>query len=186
MKKLISVVMMLLSIQSVCVPAEQVAADSYKTEALKIQSYYQTMVNQGDKKFVPDARVIEHVLRAIDTQLPNYFPNGPFVREDFIAIAMLESDFHQFELGTSGERGIFQIMKVHVRGEKTWERMYNIDVNTKYSMKIMSEKYNERKDFRKTIIAYNGYVINRRGQLITKYWRTYLKHKEIVTEILKG
>lgn len=183
MKKLLSVVSMLVAIQGVCAPAEPIQT-TYKDEALKIQAYYQTLVNKGDKKVAPDARVIEHVLRSIDEQLPKYFPNGPFNREDFIAIAMLESDFHQFELGTSGERGIFQIMKQHVRSEKTWEKMYNIDVNTSYSMKIMLDKYNERKDFRKTIIAYNGYVVNRRGQLITKYWRTYLKHKEIVHEVL--
>lgn len=185
MKKLLSIMVMLVAIQSVCTPAEPVV-NTYRVEALKIQSYYKTMVDRGDKKVAPDVRVIEHVLRSIDEQLPKYFPNGPFTREDFIAIAMLESDFHQFELGTSGERGIFQIMKHHVNSEKTWERMYNIDVNTKYSMKIMSDKFAERKDFRKTIIAYNGYIINKRGQLITKYWRTYLKHKEIVHEILNG
>lgn len=183
MKRLLSIALMLVSVQSVCTPVE-LSENKYKVEALKIQAYYNVLVNQGDKKVAPDLRVIEHTLRAIDEQLPQYFPNGPFTREDFIAIGMLESDFHQFELGTSGERGIFQIMKHNVKSEKTWARMYNIDVNTSYSMKIMLDKFQERKEFKKTVIAYNGYVINKRGQLITKYWRTYLKHKEIVHEIL--
>lgn len=185
MKRLLSIVMMLVGIQSVCTPVE-LPKDVYKAEALKIQSYYKVMVKRGDERVVPDLRVIEHVLRSIDQYLPKYFPNGPFTREDFIAIAMLESDFHQFEIGTSGERGIFQIMKIHVKSEKSWERMYGIDLNTKYSMIIMRDKYQKRQDFRKTVIAYNGYVVNKRGQLIAKYWRLYLKHKEIVHAILQG
>ena len=185
MKKLLSIAAMLVTIQTVCIPAEQ-SVNPYRAEALKIQSYYRRMVTKGTERVVPELLVVEHTLRAIDTNLPKYFPNGEFTREDFIAIAMLESDFHQFEIGTSGERGIFQIMKIHVKGEKTWANMYNIDLNTKYSMIIMKDKMRVRKDLRKTIIAYNGYVINKRGQLITKYWRSYLKHKEIVHEVLNG
>lgn len=178
--------MVLLStLQSVCAPAEvEVVVVDYKTEALEIQTYYQTLVKTGDKKVTPDIRVIEHTLQAIDHTLPTYFPNGPFTREDFIAIAMLESDFHQYELGTSGERGIFQIMKHNVKGKKAWDQAFNIDLNTKLAMKVMSWKSVEQKgDFKKTVIAYNG-VVKHHGHVNEKYWRTFLKHKHIVEDVL--
>jgi hypothetical protein len=186
MKKLLSVIVLISILSPVCAPAEvEVVVVDYKTEALEIQAYYQTLVNSGDKKVTPNLKVIEKTLEAIDHTLPTYFPEGPFTREDFIAIAMLESDFHQYELGTSGERGIFQIMKHNVKGKKTWERAYNIEVNTQLAMKVMSWKHQEHPESLKmTVIAYNGIVHDRRGRLNEKYWRTYLKHKKIVESVL--
>lgn len=187
MKKLLSVAVMLTSLQSVCAPAEPVVVvKEYKTEALKIQAYYRKLVHAGDKRVVPNLTVIEHALKAIDHTLPTYFPNGPFTSEDFIAIAMLESDFHQYEVGTSGERGIFQIMKHNVKGKKSWEYAFDIDLNTKLAMKVMKWKLDEcHGDYKTAVIAYNG-IVRRHGKINERYWRTFLKHKEIVHEVLNG
>ena len=69
--------------------------------AKRIVKYYKSL---GVKVNV---EVVESTIKAIDRYLPKYFPIGPFTRQDFLALVMAESSFHQYEVGKSGERGIF-------------------------------------------------------------------------------
>ena len=53
-------------------------------------------------------------------------------------------------------------------------------------MKVMKWKLEEhRGDYKMSVIAYNG-IIRRHGKVNERYWRTYLKHREIVHEVLNG
>jgi hypothetical protein len=128
--------------------------------------------------------VVEATIKAIDHYLPKYFPNGPFTKHDFIALAMAESDFHQYEVGASGEQGIFQIMKMHI-SEKV-ENPFGIRTNTRLAMLVLREKYRKHQDYKKAIIAYNGVVKMRRGGWSERYWRSFQKRREIVKGIFNS
>lgn len=103
--------------------------------------------------------------REIDRNLPKYFPHGPFTREDFISLAMNESRLDKHDLGSSGEKGVFQIRpEYHHKGD-----LATMKVNTEMAMKVLRDKYREHPDYRKAIIAYNGYVVHN-GHLLDGYW----------------
>jgi hypothetical protein len=128
-----------------------------------------------------DREVVTTMLKAIDANMPKFFPKGPFNRNDFIAIAWLESSFRQYEDGTHGEKGLFQIMpdefaEWHVNPKY----FYGVNTNTKMGFRVLSGKYKRWHDYKKTIIAYNGVVRLKNGKWSEKYWKAFLKRKEKV------
>lgn len=127
---------------------------------------------------------IAEMLKQIDIFLPQYFPNGPYTREDFVAMAWLESSFNQYETGTHGERGVFQIMPDEFDTKIRTANKYNIDVNTKMCMKVLQGKYQQFPDYKKAIIAYNGVVIMKNGKWSEKYFKSFEKRKFLVDALL--
>jgi hypothetical protein len=128
--------------------------------------------------------VVIQMLKAIDLNMPKFFPNGPFTRNDFIAMAWLESEFRQFEEGTSGEKGIFQIMPDEFEAYGVKKYFYGVNTNTKMAFRVLSGKYQRWKDYKKAIIAYNGVVRLKNGKWSEKYWKAFLKRKEKVDSVL--
>jgi soluble lytic murein transglycosylase-like protein len=151
------------------------ADDQYATYTEKLVVYYQSV----GKKVNP--KIIEKTLRVIDYYLPKYFPNGEFTRHDYIALAMLESNFNQYEVGSSGEVGIFQIMRMHV--PSTIENPFHVSVNTRLSMKVLRWTYQRHKDYKKAIIAYNGIVKSKTGDWNERYWKAFQIRKKLLTEL---
>lgn len=151
--------------------------DTYSNQemAKRIQCYYEAQSRSVNCK------TIEATLNAIDLYLKYYFPNGPFCKQDFVAIAMLESDFNQYELGKSGERGIFQIMDCSI--PKTVKNPFNINTNTALAMQVMQHKFNRHKDYKKAVIAYNGVVRLPNNKWSEKYWKYFRKYKNILSDL---
>lgn len=124
-------------------------------------------------RMVPSVPIsdIRAVLHEIDRDLPRYFPHGPFTREDFISLAMTESAFNKHCMGTSGERGVFQVMPSYYGN-----RPDSIRINTELAFRVLKGKYREHPDRRRAIIAYNGYLV-RRGRLLDGYWVRFNRHR---------
>lgn len=137
----------------------------------KIHTYYKSIGIRVDEK------VIDRTLFAIDKYRFHYFPELQFGRQDFIAFAMVESNFHQYEKGKFGEVGIFQVMPVNI--SKNIKNPFSVDSNTKLAMKVLQEKMREHKSYKKSIIAYNG-LVYRHGKLSEKYWDLFKNKKNIL------
>lgn len=138
--------------------------------------------------------VVKKTLEAIDYYLPHYFPDGPFTNKDFIAMAMVESSFEQYLVGTSGEKGIFQIMEDMSNSMGVKKNQFDIETNTELGMYVLSEKYKQFPDYRKAIIAYNGVIItkvtDKNGKAYEKwndkYWKAFSKAKTDLDIMLKA
>lgn len=129
-------------------------------------------------------KTIKETLEAIDKLVFKYFPNGPYTREDFIAMAWLESGFNQFEIGTHGEKGIFQIMPDEFEENDIKFNKYDITNNTQLCMVVLKGKFGKFPDYKKAIIAYNGVIRNKRGRWSEKYWNAFLKRRSTVEALL--
>jgi hypothetical protein len=128
--------------------------------------------------------VIERALESIDYYLPRYFPGGPFHRDDLIALAWLESGFHQYEGGTHGERGLYQIMPDEFAAYHVTSDFYDIDMQTRMALHVLRDKHDRWHDYKLTIQAYNGIVRTKDGCWSERYWRAFVKRKIAVEEIL--
>jgi hypothetical protein len=128
-------------------------------------------------------KVIKETLEAIDAFLPKYFPNGPYTREDFIAMAWLESGFDKYSLGTHSEKGIFQIMPDEFHDNHITQNKYDIKTNTKICMTVLLGKFHSYPDYKKAIIAYNGVVRLKGGRWSEKYWKSFERRREMVEVI---
>lgn len=131
------------------------------------------------------AQIIKETLEAIDTFLPKYFPNGPFTRQDMIAIALLESNFKQYLVGTSGEKGIFQIMPDQFNARNIKLNHFDVRINTELSLQVLRDKFEKHKDYKKAIIAYNGVVRGANGKWSEKYWKAFTKRREAVSSLIE-
>ena len=125
-------------------------------------------------------KTIKETLETIDKLLPKYFPNGPYTREDFVAMAWLESGFNQFEVGSHGEKGIFQIMPDEFDDNHVKLNKYDIETNTALCMTVLQTKWQQFPDYKKAVIAYNGVVKNKKGKWSEKYWKGFEKRRSVV------
>jgi len=130
--------------------------------------------------------VVITMLKEIDKNLNIYYPNGPFTRTDFIALAWVESEFKQFEGGTHGERGIFQIMPDEFRDFDVRKNYYAVDVNTQMAFRVLDGKYKLHPDYKTAIMAYNGLVKFKSGHYSQKYWNAFEKRKIAIDLVLAG
>lgn len=128
-------------------------------------------------------QVVVDMLKNINKNLLVYYPKGPFTRNDFIALAWTESEFRQFETGTHGERGMFQIMPGEFSDFDIHKNYYDVDVNTRMAFRVLDGKYQRQCDYKRAIIAYNGLVYHK-GKLSEKYWKAFLKRKIAVDLVL--
>jgi hypothetical protein len=150
----------------------------YTHQASKLVDYY---YRQGQPtRFA----VVKDTLTAIDRFLPHYFPDGPFTNKDLIAIAMVESEFGQYLVGTSGEKGIFQIMEESSRGMGVKRNQFDVEVNTELALFVLREKFKKHQDYRKAIIAYNGVVV-RNNKWDETYWKKFMKARTSVDIIFR-
>lgn len=132
-------------------------------------------------------KLIIELLKAIDKYLPVYFSDGPYNKVDFIALALTESgNFDQYLVGAAGEKGIYQIMQNMCNAMGVKKNYFDINVNTELAMFVLREKFNQHKDYRNALIAYNGFIINARGQLVEKYWRRFSKIRKDIEISLSG
>jgi transglycosylase-like protein with SLT domain len=131
-------------------------------------------------------KTIKETLETIDKLLPQYFPKGPFTREDFIAMGWLESAFNQYEMGTHGEKGIFQIMPEEFTDNNIKLNKYDIGINTELCMSVLSKKFHKYPDYKKAIIAYNGVVKTKRGHWSERYWKAFEKRRSVVETLFNS
>jgi len=136
------------------------------------------------EKVHTDNDVVVAMLKAIDVNMPKFFPDGPFNHNDFIAMAWLESEFRQMEDGTHGEKGIFQIMPDEFKDWGVTKYFYGVNTNTKMAFRVLNGKYKKWHDYKRSIIAYNGVVKLRNGKWSEKYWRAFQKRKMKVDLVL--
>ncbi len=159
------------------------AENAAKTEL----EYYKQAAALNDLLFRENTpvhmNVVVAMLKEIDKNLAQFYPNGPFERTDFIALAWVESEFKQYEGGLHGERGIFQIMPDEFRDFDVHKNYYNVDVNTAMAFRVLTEKYRKQHDYKIAIIAYNG-LIYHKGKLSEKYWRAFEKRKIAIDLVL--
>lgn len=132
------------------------------------------------------AKTVKETIEQIDVYLPKYFPNGPFKREDFVAMAWLESGFNQYETGTHGEKGIFQIMPDEFVVNNIKNSKYDVNINTELCMIILKQKYAKYPDYKKAIIAYNGVVRSKHGRWNEKYWKAFERRRLTVETLFNS
>jgi Transglycosylase SLT domain len=146
--------------------------------------YYQQAVTLKEllaKQNIPvTTEVVVKMLKAIDHDIPKFYPKGPFTRNDFIALAWLESAFHQYEKGTHGECGLFQIMPDEFADWQVKKNFYNININTIMAFRVLNGKYVKWHDYKKAIQAYNGIIRLKNGKWSEKYWKAFEKRRVIV------
>jgi hypothetical protein len=128
--------------------------------------------------------VVVTMLKEIDKNLIKYYPNGPFTRNDFIALAWIESGFHQYEGGTHGEKGIFQIMPDEFHDFNVNKNYYDVTVNTHMAFRVLNGKYKRYPDYKKAIMAYNGLIRFKSGRYSQKYFKAFEKRKIAVDLVL--
>jgi hypothetical protein len=154
----------------------------YVEDASKIIDYYYK------EKICMRFCTVRDMLKAIDQYLSSYFPDGPFTRRDFIALALTEtSNLNQYTTGSCGEYGLFQIMPEMCKAKNIKRNHFDIFVNTELAMFVMDVKYKQHKDYYKAIIAYNGVIIdNRTKRWRDKYWKRFLNYRKDVDVIFGG
>lgn len=129
-------------------------------------------------------QVVVVMLKEIDKNIVQFYPDGPFTRNDFIALAWIESGFSQYEGGTHGERGIFQIVPDEFHDFNVHKNYYNVDLNTCMAFRVLDGKYKKYGDYKKAIMAYNGLVKFKNGKYSQKYWKAFEKRKIAVDLVL--
>jgi soluble lytic murein transglycosylase-like protein len=159
-----------------------------KNEADAELAYYKQASRLNDMLFREGTPVrlsiVVSVLKAIDKKLPTYYPNGPFTRNDMIALAWIESEFRQFEVGTHGEKGLFQIMPGEFKDYNVHKNYYDVDLNTEMAFRVLDCKFKKHGDYKKSIMAYNGLVHFKNGKYSEKYWKAFEKRKVAVDLLL--
>lgn len=156
---------------------ERVVSQKLK-DAAKINDYY--------FRFDIPTRVsvISEIGTWVDHYLPKYFPEGPFVKKDFLAIAMVESSFDQYLTGKKDEFGVFQILPSSSKWMGVTKNQFDLRVNTELSMFILKKKFDEHKDYKTSIIAYNGLVKKRSGKYSEIYWDKFIRYRRALDDIL--
>jgi hypothetical protein len=171
----------LLSIPLDVVPLHASHGERETAELQTEIAYYKQAAALSDllfKEGTPvNMKVVVTMLKEIDKNLIKFYPDGPFTRSDFIALAWLESEFKQYEGGTHGERGIFQIMPDEFRDFDIHKNYYSIDVNTLMAFRVLQSKYKKYPDYKKAIMAYNGLIKFKSGHYSQKYWKSFEKRK---------
>jgi hypothetical protein len=164
---------------------------SRATEAASIKTelaYYKQAAILNDLLFREGTpvhmNVVITMLKEIDKNLIKYYPEGPFTRNDLIALAWVESGFKQYIGGTHGERGIFQIMPDEFRDFSIHKNYYNVDVNTHMAFRVLDSKYKRYRDYKKAIMAYNGLIKFKSGRYSQKYWKAFERRKIAVDLVL--
>lgn len=154
----------------------------YVEDASRIIDYYYK------EKICMRFRTVRKMLEAIDRYIPSYFPEGPFTRNDFIALALTEtSNLNQYTTGSCGEYGLFQIMPEMCKAKGVKRNHFDIFVNTELAMFVLKDKYKKHQDYYKAIIAYNGVIIDPKTQRWRdKYWKRFLDYRKDVDIIFGG
>jgi len=128
--------------------------------------------------------VVVSMLKEIDKNVAIFYPQGPFTRTDFITLGWLESEYKQYEGGTHGERGIFQIMPDEFQDFDIHKNYYNVDVNTLMAFRVLQSKYHKYPDYKTAIMAYNGLVQYHNGHYSQKYWNNFEKRRVAIELVL--
>ena len=170
-----------LGIEKLASLASELEQDRHNMKELQYFKEASSLTDCLYREGVPvSTKVIKETLESIDVYLPQYFPNGPYTREDFIAIAWLESAFNKYELGTHGEKGVFQIMPGEFYDNHITKNKYDIKINTQICMTVLQMKFRKYPDYKRGIIAYNGVVKTKSGKWSEKYWRSFEKRRNVV------
>jgi len=153
-------------------------SDQYWEDAAKINDFYY--------RFNVPTRVtvIKDALIAINRYLPNYFPEGPFTKKDLLAIIMVESSFNQYLTGRHKEYGLYQILPESSDWAGVKRNQFDINVNTELALFVLQKKFQEHKDYKMSIIAYNG-VVKSKGKINETYWEKFIKYRKALDDILR-
>ncbi len=156
--------------------------------SVKNESYLMIVAHEIDAFYYKqgirtDAEVIWEVIDEISIQLPKVFPNGPFVMSDIITIASHESNFRKNAVAKHGERGVFQILDWKgglIAIGKPKGDAFDPRTSVQMGLHVLRQKYDRFKDYRKTIIAYNGVVLEENRQWDETYWNLFVARKKII------
>ena len=127
---------------------------------------------------------INETLKHIRTTLAVYLSSSPYTEKDLVALAMIESSFNQYAVGSKKEKGLFQITPAASKALGVYQNEFDIAVNTEMAVRTLKEKYDTYKDYKKGLIAYNGVVPTKNGWQL-KYWRRFINARQTVELIYK-
>jgi len=149
--------------------------------AIAITNYYWTQKNPVKFKDVKD------IVVAVEKYTPISFTKGsPFETEDFLALAATESGFKPDAVSFAGARGVFQILdwrSALVEIKEMNGDPFDIETNLRMAIHILKQKYNTHKDWRESIIAYNGFFLDDKGKVIEKFWNDFLYNKNLIRKL---
>jgi len=129
---------------------------------------------------------IKDILIAVDKYVKIYFPEGTFTSDDLLAIAKYESDFDLNCIGKAGEHGIFQILEWELAAQqikKDKNKILDPYVNTEAGCLVLKQKYDQFRDFKIAIIAYNGICKSEDGSISEIYYKRFLEAKQFIISI---
>jgi len=153
--------------------------NAYNNLAGSFVEYY------ADQKASASFIDIKTTIKLLNKIVPEYFKDNEFKVDDFLALAILESHFNKRCVGTRGERGMFQILDWKGALEEINDPLgdaFDIGTNIRMSCLVLKHKYEERKTYKDSIIAYNGYIIQD-GKVVEKYWHNFTSAQKLVNKI---
>lgn len=153
--------------------------NSYNNLAGSFAEYY------ADQKQSASFIDIKTTIKLLSKIVPEYFKDNEFKVDDFLALAILESHFDKRCVGKHGERGMFQILDWKGALEEINDPLgdaFDIGTNIRMSCLVLKHKYEERKTYKDSIIAYNGYIIQD-GKVVEKYWTNFISAQKLVNKI---
>ncbi len=173
-------------------PMQKVVESQRILISVQDESYLMTVAHEIDAFYYKrgirtDAEVIWEVIDEISIQLPKVFPDGPFVLSDIITIASHESNFKKNAVAKHGERGIFQILDwkggLKAIGKPNGDA-FDPRTSVRMGLHVLRQKYDRFKNYRKSIIAYNGVVLEENRQWDETYWNLFVTRKKIIRGLM--
>jgi soluble lytic murein transglycosylase-like protein len=165
----------------------------HRIAALEKEKYHSSLAGAISEFYTQRKVTVSYVdikktIATLEKVIPKYFDNHEYKVDDFLALAVIESDFNRYCIGKAGERGMFQILDwktALVEIETPLANPFDIEVNIKMACYVLKQKHLQYKNYRDAIIAYNGYIINDKGEVVDKYWQKFIQAQKLIQE-LKG
>lgn len=126
--------------------------------------------------------IIKKIRKAIDKLENKLIKEFNYI--DLLTIAKIESDFDPMAIGKAGEVGVFQILdwkKIARKMDIHSKKMFDPTINIEAGIYVLNKKYDQYKNYKKAIIAYNGLKVDEEGNLWEGYWNKFqIAKKEVI------
>jgi len=173
--KIIPMVLFILGIILTCISMDILYTFKEKEQDILLTGY---LVDEFQSNHIPiNFSTVYVIVKHGKSIMHKWFPDNTFGLMDLLAIGYVESCYNPDTVGTSGEVGLFQILRPgeslkRLKLNKEYD-FYDIPLNIEMCAEMLKQKYdsNGKKDYQLTIIAYNG---------SSTYWPKFIRIKKIV------
>ena len=172
--------------ESLTVSAEEF--QSIKQDQLRTRLASAIVEHYYSKGSPTSFKSVKRLICAIEECVPKYLKGTPFTVEDMMSLVSIESCWDTNEIGKHGERGAFQILDYKSALKeigKPWSNPLDPYVNTEMGCHVLKQKYSKYKDYKKAIIAYNGYILGDNGEPIETYWEIFKSIRPTIKHLKK-